>query len=150
MIAEVGGMRNVSGRRIATPFAPPRPGSTPMIVPSTIPITATPRLYGVAATEKPSRMFSMPMSVPEPGLERSLRQRDEEPPLEHDEDEERERDGEHDGEHPGVPPDDPHVGARVERARDVEADEGGERDHRRRGDEHLQDADELLAAREAL
>ena len=40
MIAEVGGIVNVSGSRIATPFAPPSPGSTPMMVPSTMPITA--------------------------------------------------------------------------------------------------------------
>ena len=38
MIAEVGGMLKVSGSRIATPLAPPRPGSTPMITPSTMPI----------------------------------------------------------------------------------------------------------------
>ena len=37
MMAEVGGMLKVSGRRIATPLAPPRPGSTPMITPSTMP-----------------------------------------------------------------------------------------------------------------
>ena len=37
MIAEVGDMLNVSGSRIATPLAPPRPGSTPMITPSTMP-----------------------------------------------------------------------------------------------------------------
>ena len=49
MIAEVGGIVNVSGSRIATPLAPPRPGSTPMIVPSVIPITATNRLNGVTA-----------------------------------------------------------------------------------------------------
>ena len=31
MIAEVGDMLKVSGSRIATPLAPPRPGSTPMM-----------------------------------------------------------------------------------------------------------------------
>ena len=30
MIAVVGGIVNVSGSRMATPLAPPRPGSTPM------------------------------------------------------------------------------------------------------------------------
>ena len=38
MIAEVGGIEKVSGSRIATPLAPPRPGSTPMITPSVMPI----------------------------------------------------------------------------------------------------------------
>ena len=33
MIAVVGGMAKVSGSRIATPLAPPRPGRTPMITP---------------------------------------------------------------------------------------------------------------------
>src|SRR5512132_3022750 len=103
MIAEVGGIRNVSGRRIATPFAPPSPGSTPMIVPSTTPTTATPRLNGVMATWKPSQMFSRPMSVPEPGLEGSLRQRHEEPALEDEEDEDDEREREREGERPSVP-----------------------------------------------
>ena len=46
MIADVGVMLNVRGNRIATPLAPPRPGSTPMITPSMIPITITSRLNG--------------------------------------------------------------------------------------------------------
>ena len=37
MIAEVGDIEKVSGSRIATPLAPPRPGSTPMMTPSTMP-----------------------------------------------------------------------------------------------------------------
>src|SRR5262249_25854970 len=39
MIADVGDMVKVSGSRIATPLAPPSPGSTPMITPNTMPIT---------------------------------------------------------------------------------------------------------------
>ena len=46
MIAEVGDMENVSGSRIATPLAPPRPGSTPMITPSRMPTIMTPMLNG--------------------------------------------------------------------------------------------------------
>ena len=53
MIAEVGGIVNVSGSRIATPLAPPRPGSTPMITPSTMPIIISSRLNGVSTTAKP-------------------------------------------------------------------------------------------------
>ena len=37
MIAEVGDMPKVRGRRIATPLAPPRPGSTPISTPRTMP-----------------------------------------------------------------------------------------------------------------
>ena len=50
MMAEVGGIVNVNGSRMATPFAPPSPGKTPMIVPSAIPTTAMKRLKGVTAT----------------------------------------------------------------------------------------------------
>ena len=46
MIAEVGGIVKVSGSRIATPLAPPSPGSTPMMVPSMMPTTAMNRLNG--------------------------------------------------------------------------------------------------------
>ena len=53
MIAEVGGIVNVSGSRIATPLAPPRPGSTPMITPSTTPTNISIRLNGVSATPNP-------------------------------------------------------------------------------------------------
>ena len=53
MIAEVGDIENVSGSRIATPLAPPRPGSTPMITPSMMPMTISRRLYGWRTTAKP-------------------------------------------------------------------------------------------------
>ena len=53
MIAEVGGIVNVSGSRIATPFAPPSPGSTPMITPSTMPISISSMLNGDSTTAKP-------------------------------------------------------------------------------------------------
>jgi hypothetical protein len=51
--AEVGGMVNVNGSRIAMPLAPPRPGNTPINTPSTTPITISIRLNGVSATENP-------------------------------------------------------------------------------------------------
>ncbi len=60
MIAEVGGIVNVSGSRIAMPFAPPSPGSTPMITPRLTPINMSSRLNGVNATAKPWN--SAPMS----------------------------------------------------------------------------------------
>ena len=53
MMAEVGGMVNVNGSRIATPFAPPRPGSTPMMMPSTMPTIISNRLNGDRTTAKP-------------------------------------------------------------------------------------------------
>jgi hypothetical protein len=53
MIAEVGFMLKVSGSRIATPFAPPRPGSTPISTPSRMPMNMKPMLGSVRATPKP-------------------------------------------------------------------------------------------------
>ena len=53
MMAEVGGIVKVRGSRIATPLAPPRPGSTPMITPSRMPTSIKARLYQDNATLKP-------------------------------------------------------------------------------------------------
>src|SRR2546430_16940033 len=44
MIADVGGIVNVSGSRKAIPLAPPSPCSTPKMVPSGMPTTAMKRL----------------------------------------------------------------------------------------------------------
>src|SRR5512138_1952037 len=94
MIAEVGGMLNVSGNRIATPFAPPRPGSTPISTPSRIPTSMKPRFFNVRATAKPCRRLPMSStrfprlesganaSEAQQVLERAFRQRHEEPELE--------------------------------------------------------------------
>src|SRR5919109_2352969 len=132
MIAEVGGIRNVSGRRMATPFAPPSPGRTPMMVPSVIPSTAISRLKGVMAIWKPWMMFSKPMSVTQPGFDGSLRQRHEKPPLEQDEGDDRERDGDAERRYPRMPPHGSHVEPEVQRGGDVEAEELGEQ-HQARG-----------------
>ena len=58
MIAEVAppgvcAMPKVSGSRMATPLAPPRPGSTPMITPRITPVNMSAMLVGVSATPKP-------------------------------------------------------------------------------------------------
>ena len=52
-MAEVGFMLKVSGSKMATPLAPPKPGSTPMSTPSTMPITINIRFMGVETTAKP-------------------------------------------------------------------------------------------------
>src|SRR5262249_26170363 len=144
MIAEVGGIRNVSGSRMATPFAPPKPGSTPMMVPSVMPTTAISRLKGVIATWNPPRMFSKPISVPEPGFDGSLGKRDEEPALEDHEGHDWNADGEREGRDPGVLPDPAHVEGEVERRRQVEAEELRDQHHRRRGDGHGEHRAQLL------
>ena len=48
MMAEVGVIVKVSGSRIATPLAPPRPGSTPISTPSMMPTNIRPMFIGVS------------------------------------------------------------------------------------------------------
>src|SRR3954451_11961470 len=74
MMADVGCIVKVSGSRIATPFGPPRPGSTPMTIPSTSPIAIMPMVYHVGATAKPCRseLRSSTSTFPRSRLERSV------------------------------------------------------------------------------
>src|SRR6478735_459962 len=53
MIAEVGDIENVRGSRMATPLAPPSPGSTPMSTPSVMPTIMSRMFIGVRMTAKP-------------------------------------------------------------------------------------------------
>src|SRR5712671_5922814 len=101
MIAAVGDMEKVSGRRIATPLAPPNPGSTPMMTPSTMPTNISSRLNGWMTTAKPwKRSTKLPIflrflarfSIAEQRFDGTLGQRDEEPVLEEEEDHERHAD----------------------------------------------------------
>src|SRR4029453_18268259 len=95
MIADVGGIVNVSGSRIATPLAPPRPGSTPISTPSRMPTSMKTRFFQVRATAKPCMRLprsSTNILVSEHVLERSLGQRHQEPDLEQHEDRERHAD----------------------------------------------------------
>ena len=119
MIADVGGIENVSGSRIATPFAPPSPGSTPISTPSRMPTNMNSTFFHVSATAKPCIRLLIsstrsPLLVlrwrgagsgtsttnrwftalePEQTLDRTLGQRDEEPELEQREDRGRHADG---------------------------------------------------------
>ena len=52
-IAVVGSIVKVSGSRIATPFGPPSPGSTPTKMPSTRPIIISVSVFHVSRTAKP-------------------------------------------------------------------------------------------------
>src|SRR6187402_117132 len=99
-IAVVGDMLKVRGSRIATPLAPPRPGSTPMSTPSTMPTNIRSRFIGVMMTANPwKRALSSSMGVSvlslvwnggsvaeeAQGVEHSLEQGNLEPHLEHHE-----------------------------------------------------------------
>src|SRR5947209_2157253 len=72
-IAEVGSIVKVSGSRIATPFGPPRPGSTPTKMPRASPSSMRRMVFQVSSTLKPrSSRPKASMSVPERAFERSL------------------------------------------------------------------------------
>src|SRR6266700_4440123 len=54
-MAEVGSIVKVNGNRIATPFGPPSPGSTPTKIPSTSPTIISSSVFHVSRTAKPCR-----------------------------------------------------------------------------------------------
>src|SRR5260370_25801823 len=99
-MAEVGSIVNVSGSRIATPFGPPRPGSTPTKMPSTSPTIISASVFHVSRTAKPcssspkaSIAWSRRGLVTEGRFQRSLRHDDVERDIEGHE----HHRGEHDG-----------------------------------------------------
>ena len=53
MMADVGGIVKVNGKRIAMPLAPPNPGKTPMMTPKITPTNINIMLNGVNATANP-------------------------------------------------------------------------------------------------
>src|SRR5262245_11454080 len=96
MIAEVGFIENVSGSRMATPFAPPRPGKTPISTPSRMPTSIRKKFCSVRTTPNPCirALISSTASplfpclrglVAQHVLERALGQRHLEPDFEHQE-----------------------------------------------------------------
>src|SRR5256885_1355371 len=85
-MADVGSMVKVSGKRIATPFGPPRPGSTPTKMPSTRPTIIKASVLNVNRTSKPcSRRPRASMLVTEQGFDRPLGHEDVEGDVEGDE-----------------------------------------------------------------
>ena len=53
IMPDTGVMLNVNGSNIATPFAPPKPGNTPINIPSTMPKNISAIFTGDRATAKP-------------------------------------------------------------------------------------------------
>src|SRR6516225_11229562 len=95
-MAEVGSIVNVSGSRIATPFGPPSPGSTPTKTPSSSPTIISDSVFHVMRTANPcSRRPSASIArssrlAPEQRFDRSLGHQDVERDIERDEHRERE------------------------------------------------------------
>src|SRR5689334_7223860 len=170
-IAEVGSIEKVSGSRIATPFGPPSPGSTPTKMPSTRPSIIRVSLSQVSSTWKPWNRSSNASilgsfrvilseksatfrdhawSVSEIALERALGHEDVEGDLEGHE----HRDREHEGGEQRDPdpdlPDPPHEPGDQHEARHLQAEElhGDAVQQGRHGP--LQDGAELGAQPERL
>src|SRR4051812_37706401 len=148
-------IEKVSGSRMATPLAPPSPGSTPMMMPSTTPISISIRLNGDSATPKPwmSELISStsrPSREPEGGFERPFRQGDLEPDLEDQEEGDAHPDGERGDFQPGILSELAHEVADENRRSDVEAEIHDERHVHDRRNEHGQDHLELIALDERL
>src|SRR6185369_7936151 len=157
MIAEVVppgtcAIENVSGSRIATPLAPPSPGSTPMITPRMIPANISATFFSDSAITKPcsSDWISSTSGDSEQVLQRPLGQRDLEPDFEDQE----EHDAVADADRNGLPPRILAQPAHEERdehgRRDVDPEPADQPDVQRRGNEHreyeleLADFDERL------
>src|SRR5687767_4822832 len=103
MIADVAppgccAMPKVSGSRMATPLAPPRPGRTPMITPRITPTNISAMFFSDSATPNPwiSDCISSTLVQPHPGFQRALGQRHLEPDFE-DQVEDHDRGGRHHG-----------------------------------------------------
>src|ERR1043166_6191105 len=96
-IADVGSIVKVSGSRIATPFGPPSPGSTPTKIPSTRPTIISASVFHVIRTAKPGRrrpkasIGGEAFLVAEEGFERPLRHEHVESDIKGDEHDEREQ-----------------------------------------------------------
>src|SRR6266540_7254982 len=149
---------NVSGSRIATPFAPPSPGSTPMMMPRTTPANISSRLNGDSATPNPCSSALISSTWPplsrcdlapgarlikaQRGLERSLGKRHREPNFEDQEKRHAHADRHRHDLDPGVLAQVPHEIRDIERGSQVETQRCDQRDvdHGRHEDreDHLQ------------
>src|SRR3954467_6367894 len=118
-------MEKVSGSRMATPLAPPRPGSTPMITPSTMPTNISPRFLRLRATMKPparDASSSIFLAYAQQVLERAFGQRHLEPGLEDEEEHHHRADAHHRPLPPDVLAQPAHEEGDEHRRRDVDAD----------------------------
>src|SRR6478609_5891589 len=127
-IADVGSIVNVSGSRIATPFGPPRPGSTPTNTPSSSPTSISASVFHVSRTAKPcsSSVTASMASVrarleAEQRLDRAFRHDDVERDLERHEHDQRKQHARQQRLPPRDSPDEPHEARNEQQARDVEA-----------------------------
>src|SRR6267378_1591061 len=158
-------IEKVRGSRMATPFAPPRPGSTPMMIPRMTPTNISSRLSGDSATPNPcvSALISStqpPLGAdgsvhrhralvePQCSLERPFGKRHREPYFEYQE--KRDADAYRDRHDldPGVFAQVPHEVGDIERGGDVETQRRDHRDIHDRRHENRQYFLQLVARHE--
>src|SRR4051812_32758272 len=153
-IAEVGSIVKVSGRRIATPLGPPRPGNTPTKMPRTSPTIISARIFHVRRTLKPyirrPKASMAPSLVAEQRLERSLRHDD----VERDVESRVHGCREHQrGQHRfpcGDAPDELHESSHEQETCDVQPEPLHQHAKQQRRNEHLRDTPELLSSDEGF
>src|SRR5712691_1117593 len=153
-MAEVGSIVKVSGRRMATPLGPPRPGSTPTKMPRIKPTIISASVFHVSSTLKPyirRPNASIPLTlVTEQGFERPLRHDDVERDLESDEHDEREEER-REQRLPGRDAADGHHEARDQQeARHVQTEPLRKQAKEQGREEYLQHAAQLVAGDEGF
>src|SRR6202022_1251785 len=159
-IAEVGSMVKVSGSRIATPFGPPSPGSTPTKMPSTSPTIIRTSVFHVSRTAKPCinrpkasiedlSWFARAL-VAEGRLKRSLRHDDVKRDIEGHEHDRREEKGGKQRFPQRDPADHSHEGGDQEKARDIKPEKLRSQTEQQRRNEHRHDAPELRTCDEGF
>src|SRR4051794_14519182 len=172
-MAVVGSIEKVSGSRIATPFGPPRPGSTPTKMPRMRPTIMNASVFHVIRTVKPCRsrpkasiassyymtehdLFRKPVPTfrdhalaAEGRFQRPLRHDHIERDVEGDEHDDRKQKC-REQRFPGRnTPDEPHEARDQQKARHIEAEPLHEHTEQQCRDEHLHDAGKLFPVDES-
>src|SRR5689334_12889663 len=118
-------IEKVSGSRMATPFAPPRPGSTPMITPRMMPTNMNATFLRLSATTKPcssASISAMVLTEAQRRLERPFGQRHQEPDFEDQEEHDARADADGDDFPPRIFSEPAHEEADVDGRGDINAE----------------------------
>src|ERR1700730_12178294 len=120
-MAVVGSIVKVSGSRIATPFGPPNPGSTPTKMPSTRPTIMKASVLNVSRTPKPwSSTPNASISVTKQGFQRPFRHDHVERDVEGEKHDDRKQEAREQRLPQRHVPDEPHEARDQDKARDIE------------------------------
>src|SRR5919197_4877177 len=140
-------IEKVSGSRIATPFAPPSPGSTPMMTPRMMPTNMNATFLKLSATTKPwasASISAIALAHAQRRLERPLGQRHQEPDFEDEKEHHAVADAHRDDFPPRVFAEPAHEKADEERGGDIDTEPADQPDIDRGRDEDGQHQRELV------